>query len=470
MKKLVGVVEVHILAIGLNYRTAPVEIRERFAFKEETKRQAIDKLRAERSIQECVIVGTCNRTEIYAVVDQLHTGRHYIRKFLSEWFSIERDQFVDYLYIKENDDAVEHLFRVICGLDSMVLGETQILGQVRDAFLLSQEQKATGTVFNHLFKQAITLARKAHSETDIGKNAVSVSYAAVELGKKIFDHFNKKTVVILGAGKMGELTGKHLRSNGAQKVIVVNRTLERARTVAAQFEGAAFTFDQIDQALVQADIVISSTGADGYVVKKETIEAINKRRGHRPLFMIDIAVPRDLDPAINELENVFLYDIDDLEGIVQANLEERAREAEKIGAMIDEEIVAFNGWVNTLGVVPLITALREKSMRFHEEAIRKVENKLPHLTEKELRIIRKYSRVLVNQMLHDPLIRMKEMAAQGDEALDLFTKIFALEDEIAELERKKMEEQERKERKKAKEESNELRLPTFYVSEAAVRS
>jgi len=459
----------HILVIGLNYKTAPVEIRERFAFKEEDMKRAVGALRSAKSVQECVIIGTCNRTEIYAVVDQLHTGRHYIKAFLSAWFDIDKTQFTDYLYIKENDDAIGHLFRVVCGLDSMVLGETQILGQVRNSFILSQETKATGTIFNNLFKQAITVAKRAHSETDIGKNAVSVSYAAVELGKKIFGYFDKKTVVILGAGKMGELTGKHLQSNGVHKVIVVNRSLERAQNLADQFNGEARTFDQLSQALIAADIVISSTGAEGHVVTKKDIQAISRKRNHRPLFMIDIAVPRDLDPEINELENVFLYDIDDLQGIVDANLQERAREAEKIGVMIDEEIAAFKAWLNTLGVVPVITALREKSLRIQEEAIRNIENKLPHLPEKDLRIIRKYSKTIVNQMLHDPLIRMKEMAADsnGDEGLDLFIKIFALEEELANQERIK---EERKKQEKPQLDSTEFRLPTLRVSEATVRS
>lgn len=454
----------NILVIGLNYKTAPVEIRERFAFKEEEKQQAVKTLRTSKSIQECVIVGTCNRTEVYAVVDQPHTGRHYVKSFLSDWFGIEKEQFIDYLYIKEDDEALRHLFRVVCGLDSMVLGETQILGQVRNAFLQSQECKATGTVFNNLFKQAITLAKRAHSETDIGKNAVSVSYAAVELGKKIFGYFEKKTVVILGAGKMGELTGKHLHSNGVNEVIVVNRTYERAKDLADKFNGTAATFHELSSALIKADIVISSTGAEGYVVTKKDIQEISKKRNHRPLFMIDIAVPRDLDPAINDLDNVFLYDIDDLEGIVEANLQERAREAEKIGFMIGEEMASFKSWLNTLGVVPLITALREKSLKIQDEAVRNIENKLPHLTEKELRIIRKYSKTIVNQMLHDPLVRMKEMAAQsnGDEANELFVKIFALEEELAELNRIQQQRSEK--------EANEFRLQTLTVSEAAARS
>jgi glutamyl-tRNA reductase len=453
----------HILVIGLNYKTAPVEVRERFAFREEDKEKAILQLRAANSIQECVIVGTCNRTEIYAVVDQLHTGRHYVKAFLSEWFDMEKESFVDYLYIRENDEAVRHLFRVICGLDSMVLGETQILGQIRTAFTLSQELKVTGTIFNTLFKQAITLAKRAHSETDIGKNAVSVSYAAIELGKKIFGYFNDKTVVILGAGKMGELTGKHLKANGVNNVIVLNRTYQRAKSLAEQFDGVAYTMEDLPVALAKADIIISSTGADGYVVTKRDIQAISRKRNHRPLFMIDIAVPRDLDPQINQLDNVFLYDIDDLEGIVQANLQERAREAEKIGIMVGEELALFKSWLNTLGVVPIITALRGKSQQIQEEAVRHIENKLPGLTENELRIIRKYSKTIVNQMLHDPLVRMKEMAAQsnGEEALELFVKIFALEKEIAEQSGSKQE---------AVSES-EWHLPTFkVVSDAPVRS
>jgi glutamyl-tRNA reductase len=445
----------HILVIGLNYKTAPVEIRERFAFRDEDKSEAILTLRRTKSIQECVIVGTCNRTEIYAIVDQLHTGRHYVKTFLSEWFQIDREEFIDYLYVKENDEAVSHLFRVVCGLDSMVLGETQILGQVRDAFIKSQELKTTGTVFNMLFKQAITIAKRAHSETEIGKNAVSVSYAAIELGKRIFGYFHKKTVLILGAGKMSELTAKHLHTNGVESVIVVNRTYEKAKVLAEKFNGLAYTMDELTNALIQSDIVISSTGSDGYVIAKENIQQVMKKRKSRPLFLIDIAVPRDLDPSIHELDNVYLYDIDDLEGIVEANLQERAKEAEKIGVMIGEELASFKSWLNTLGVVPVISALRQKAIAIQEEAVRNIENKLPDLTEQELRIIRKYSKTIVNQLLHDPLIRMKEMAADSNQSLDLFVKIFALEEELEKQQRIK--------------EENKYH-PAFTVSTIPVRS
>ncbi|GAB7388691.1 glutamyl-tRNA reductase [Bacillaceae bacterium] len=422
----------HILLIGLNYKTAPVEMREKVAFAPDSLPQALERLRNTKSVLECVILGTCNRTELYAVVDQLHTGRYFMKKFLVEWFGIDHRELEGHLYVKEDDQTVRHLFRVTCGLDSMVLGETQILGQVRDAFFLAQENKTTGTIFNTLFKQAITLAKKAHSETEIGQNAVSVSYAAIELGKKIFGSFAQKSVLVLGAGKMSELTAKHLHANGASRVVVVNRTLERAAELAAKFRGTACPMERLEEALTEADIVVSSTGAQDYVVTKAQIEQVMKRRRHRPLFMIDIAVPRDLDPAINELDNVYLYDIDDLEGIVEANLQERQKEAEKVHAMIDEELVAFQAWLNTLGVVPLISSLRDKALAVQAETMRSIENKLPHLSERERKILDKHTKSIVNQLLRDPILRIKEMAAEPEAELYLeaFKRIFALDETV----------------------------------------
>lgn len=421
----------YILMIGLNYKTASVGIRERFAFQEETKEKAIRTLKNTKSISEGVILGTCNRTEIYAVVDQLNTGRHYLKSFLSDWFGIDKHEFANFLYIKENNQAVEHLFRVACGLDSMVLGETQILGQVKNSFFQSQNLKSTGTIFNMLFKQAITLAKKVQSNTDIGKNAVSVSYAAIELGKKIFGDFRNKTVVIVGAGKMGELTAKYLQEHGVDTFVVVNRTYERAKSVADQFNGKAISIENLSEALIKADIVITSISTYSYVLTKQQIQAVSQKRS-LPLFMVDIAVPRNLDPGINDLDNVFLYDIDDLEGIVETNLEKRAQEAEKIKLMIEQELISFKSWISTLGVVPIMAALREKSLTIHQEAVRNIENKLPSLTERELKIIRKYSKSIVNQMLHDPLLGIKEMAANPSkkEVFDLIIQLFSLEEEI----------------------------------------
>jgi glutamyl-tRNA reductase len=424
----------HILVIGLNYKTAPVEIRERLTFNPSQLGDAMNTLKGKKSVLENVIVSTCNRTEIYAVVDQLHTGRYYIKEFLSEWFSIEQSEFSPYLFIYEHDGAMEHLFSVTCGLNSMVLGETQILGQVRTSFLLAQENATVGTVFNQLFKQAITLAKRAHSETDIGANAVSVSYAAVELAKKIFGSLNKKHVLILGAGKMGELAIQHLHANGASKVTVINRTFEKAKNLAERFEGEAKSLAELQCSLIDADILISSTGAKDFVITKEMMIQVEKLRKGKPLFMVDIAVPRDLDPALAELESVFLYDIDDLEGIVEANLQERKRAAAQIMMMIEEEIVDFKQWLNLLGVVPVISALREKALTIQAGTMESLERKLPHLSERDFKVLNKHTKSIINQMLKDPILQAKELAARKDsqQALDLFVKIFNIDELVKE--------------------------------------
>ncbi|MFD0871246.1 MULTISPECIES: glutamyl-tRNA reductase [Paenibacillus] len=419
----------HIIVVGLNYKTAPVEIREKFAFAKEELPEALGQLKKTKSILECVIVGTCNRTEIYAVVDRPYLCGHAIRGFIEDWFGIPRQEFNHHLYVKENEHAVQHLFKVASGLDSMIVGETQILGQVRDAFLLSQKEKVTGAVFNTLFKQAITLAKRAHSETGISDNPVSVSYAAVELGKRIFGSFANKSVLLIGAGKMSELTAKHLRANGANKVIVANRTYEKAVEFADKFAGTAVTFDDLIPSLAEADIVISSTGSSGLILNREQVDSILHLRKFRPLFMIDIAVPRDLDPGIGELSNVFLYDIDDLQSIVESNLAERQREAAKIEAMIAEEERVFEQWMNTMEVAPLINALQTKSNRIHEETMASLLKKLPDLSDREIKVIHKLTKSIVNQMLRDPIVRLKELAndKDGQEAINLFSQIFALE-------------------------------------------
>ena len=259
----------HTIVVGVNYRTAPVEIRERLSFVESELPQAMQALQEQKSILENVIVSTCNRTEIYAIVDQLHTGRYYIKQFLATWFKLPIESFSSYLFIYENDGAMEHLFRVTAGIDSMVLGETQILGQVRKSFLEAQERGTTGTVFNQLFKQSVTLAKRAHAETAIGENAVSVSYAAVELGKKIFGSLKQKHVVILGAGKMGELAIKNLHGSGAGKITVINRTFEKAQLLAEKFDGEAKSMQELQCALLEADILISSIGSADFVIDLE---------------------------------------------------------------------------------------------------------------------------------------------------------------------------------------------------------
>ncbi|HIW32172.1 MAG TPA: glutamyl-tRNA reductase [Candidatus Paenibacillus intestinavium] len=427
----------HIIVVGLNYRTAPVEVRERFALAEEQLTEALIKLKSTTSIMECVIVATCNRTEIYAIVDRAQICGHYVRLFMEQWFGLPREQFTNSLYMYEDHEAIEHLFKVTSGLDSMIIGETQILGQVKQAFLEAQQLKTTGTVFNMLFKQAVTLAKRAHSETRVGELAVSVSYAAVELGKQIFGNFANKRVMIFGAGETGELTAKHLHANGASQINVVNRTLEKAKQLAAQFDGIAYNFEQANEQMQHVDIMISSTAAKQFVLTAADVQAIMAKRRSKPLFMIDIAVPRDFDPSIATIDNVFLYDIDDLHGIVESNLAQREQEAAKINVMIQEEIALFDSWYKTLGVVPLIRGLQTKAAKVHEETMVSLSNKLPNLSEQELKVIRKLTKSMVNQMVQDPILRVKELAGtkKADEAMDLFVQLFDLKEQLVELEK-----------------------------------
>ncbi|SKA90937.1 glutamyl-tRNA reductase [Sporosarcina newyorkensis] len=448
----------HTVVVGVNHRTAPVEIREKLSFVEAELPQAMQTLQQQKSILENIIISTCNRTEIYAVVDQLHTGRYYIKRFLADWFSIPIEEFSSHLIIFEEDGAVEHLLRVAAGIDSMVLGETQILGQVRSSFLSAQEIGTTGTIFNELFKQALTTAKKAHSETAIGENAVSVSYAAVELGKKIFGSLKNKHIAILGAGKMGELAVKNLQGSGVGKITVINRTFSKAELLAAKFDGEAKSMQELQCLLLEADILISSTGSTDYVIDYELMEFVEKLRKGKPLFLVDIAVPRDLDPKIGDLANMFLYDIDDLQGIVEANLAERKRAADEIGIMIESEVVLFKEWLLTLGVVPMISALRKKASRIQSETMQSIENKMPDLTEREKKVLNKHTKSIINQLLKEPILQAKELSIdkKAEEKLALFEQIFGISDDVvAEKEQQAIQAKERLQ-KRANEKSNTI--------------
>ncbi|SDI58597.1 glutamyl-tRNA reductase [Natribacillus halophilus] len=424
----------HILVASIDYKNAPVDMREQFAFDDEELPEAIGVLRDMKSILECTIVSTCNRTEVYAVVDQLHTGRHFIQKFISRWFDVPKEAFMHVLNVRENDEAITHLMRVSTGLESMVLGETQILGQVKASFRTAQKLGATGTVFNQLFRQVLTFAKRAHRETQINDKPASVSYAAVELGRQMFGDFTGKHVLILGAGKMSKLTAQHLNANGSERITVMNRTYERAEELAEQVGGHTRSLEEMEKSLLEADILISSTGSDQYVLKKEQVGEIVKKRKGRPLFMVDIAVPRDLDPDLGQLEDVFLYDIDDLEGIVAANMGERRAAAAQIETMIAKEMDDFKDWLHELGVVPVISALRTKALSIQAETMKSIERKMPDLDNRERKVLRKHTKSIVNQMLKEPITRAKEMAGEENReaSLALFTEIFGLEDEVAE--------------------------------------
>lgn len=422
----------HILKIGLNYKTAPVEIREKLTFSEQMIDGAMICLNTQKSILENVIISTCNRTEIYAVVDQIHTGRYYVKQFLADWFEIEKESFTSYLDISENDEAIEGLLRLTAGLDSMILGETQILGQVRDAFLIAQRAQTTGTVFNELFKQAITFAKRAHKDTAIGEHAVSVSYAAIQLAKIEVGNLENRNIVILGAGKMGELAVRNLQSHGATNITVINRTYEKAEMLANRFQAKAAHLDRILKVLPEADILISSTGADQFVLTQADVEAVLEKRTDQKLILIDIAVPRDIDPKVSELENVILYDIDDFQNIVDDNLESRKEAAQVIEEMLESEIIIFKDWLKTLGVVPIISALRDKALSIQAETMKSIERKIPDLTTREKKVLNKHTKSIINQFMKEPIRQAKELASTDspEEALALFINIFGIKEEV----------------------------------------
>ena len=327
----------HIILVGLNHKTAPVEVRERLNFAGPSRDEALARLGDTPQLDEAVVVSTCNRTEIYAVAPQFHPAADALKGFLGErGEELGLSGVSEHLYTYNGQDAVRHLFTVVTGLDSMILGETQILGQVKDAYLAATDAGSVGKGLHALFSHALTVGKRAHTETGISQNAVSVPYAAVELARKVFSSLNGRKALILGAGEMADLTAKHLVQAGVSKVIVANRTLERAQTMAREYDGLAIRFEEMEPWLSQVDVVISSTGAPGLMLTRDQVQrALAGRRG-RPIFLFDIAVPRDIDPDCGRLDSVFLYDIDDLEAAVQANLRERRREAQRVERIIAE--------------------------------------------------------------------------------------------------------------------------------------
>ena len=422
----------HIVVVSVNHKTADVSLREKLTFSESSIQQALSALINQKSILEGVILSTCNRTEIYAVTDQVHTGRYYVKSFMSEWFDVDIETIKTVTDVKVGNEAIHHLFKVITGLDSIVLGETQILGQIRDSFLLAQSEGTTGTVFNKLFKDAITLAKRAHAETDISSKAVSVSYAAVELSKKILGKLENKKILIVGAGEMAELALQNLVGSGATDITVINRTAEKAKSLADQYGGRQVSLQELQCALIESDIVISSTSSQEFIITKPMMQDIMKLRKNKSLVLIDIAVPRDIDPEVNDIDLIFNYDVDDLKGLVDANLAERERAAQVIYTMIDKQVISFVDWINMLGVVPVITALREKALRIQATTMDSIDRKMPNLSERDRKVISKHMKSIINQILKDPISQAKEVSGSENRAeeLQFFQEIFNITNEV----------------------------------------
>lgn len=424
----------HIIKVGVNYRATPIEVREKLTFSEDKVEEAMIHLNNQKSVLENVIFSTCNRTEVYAVVEQIDTGRKAIKQFLRQWFQIDNDDYTTYFEVEENDAVIEHLLRVTTGLNSMVLGETQILGQVRDAFLTAQQIKTTGSIFNELFKRAVTFAKHTHRSTAIGERAVSVSYAAVELAKNRFGGLENKQVVIIGAGEMAELALRNMHSSGAKQITVVNRTLARAEKLADIFQVKAAPTEELGSVLQEADIVISSTASTSPILSREQLDPIYAKRKDKPLFLVDIAVPRDIDTNVSELDNTHLYDIDDLQAVIDGNFESRQEAATEIELLIKDEMADFKHWMTILGVVPVISALRENSITIQEKTLASIFRKIPDLTEREKEVLYKHTISIVNQLTSEPIKMLKELASkeQSTDAINMFIDVFGLDHELKE--------------------------------------
>ncbi len=404
----------HIAVVGLSHKTAPVEIREKLTFPAQEQGGALRQLISCENVAEGVILSTCNRTEIYAVVSDFSKGKDEVVNFLSGVCALDKSELLNYLYFKEQENAIRHLFKVSSSLDSMIVGEAQILGQVKEAYQSSFEVQGTSVVLNRLFREAISVGKKVRTETGIGENAVSISYAAVQLAKKVFEDLKGHTVLVIGAGEMSELTAQHLLANGVSAVLVANRTHERAVELAAKFNGKAIKFDDCQEFLKDADIVISSTGAPHYVIHSDVVSKAMRRRKNKPIFFIDIAVPRDIEPEVGEVYNVFLYDIDDLQSVVDVNLAEREKEANKAEKIIDKEVSKFLSWINSLEVVPTISALRREVEEIRMAEMEKVLARLKHLSSKDKNLIDALTNAIMNKVLHKPIVGLKESANKKD--------------------------------------------------------
>lgn len=410
----------HLTVIGLNHKTAPVELREKLSISEEQIPTALSELRAATPVSECLILSTCNRTEVYAYTPSRSDDESII-SWMGKFFRIAIEDFRPHLYFHAGHKAVEHLFRVSSGIDSMVIGEAQILGQVKDAYELARDCGVTGSVLNSLFQQAITVGKRARTESEIGRGAFSVGSVAVQIARSIFDDLKGRKVLVVGAGEMAELTIRHLVSSGVSDVAVANRTFERAEELAGRFCGRAVSFDDLPSALETADIVIASTGASEPVVTRALVaKAMHARRG-RPMFFIDIAVPRDVEPQVATLDNVFVYDIDDLQFAVEADAADRQAEVRKVEAIIAEEVGEFITRFKTLQAVPVITAIREKLEGIRAQEFDKLKSKLKHLSEEDLEAIEAATRSIVNKICHQPVIQAREYAVGEDAPAKLET-------------------------------------------------
>ena len=419
----------NLLLIGVNHKTAPVALREKMAGLIPDVGRAYQTLKAAPELLELLLYTTCNRVELLCVTEDPAGAEARVKAFFAGDPEVAGGALDETLYVRQDSEAVQHLFRVAASLDSMVVGEPQILGQVKEAYRQATQHQATGPILNRLLHKTFSVAKRVRRETGIGDQAVSVSYAAVALGRKIFGTLAEKVVLLLGAGEMAELALEHLKSQGVAKIVVANRTLERGLRLAERFRGEAVSLEELETQLLAADIVISSTGSDTYLLSRDRVKAVMRPRKQRPLFLIDIAVPRDLDPAINELDNVYLYNIDDLQEVVAQGWQHRAKEAAKAERLVAAETLKFLDWLDTLAVYPTIIALKEKAARISKGELKKTLAQLGPLSPQQRQALEVLAQAITSKLLHDPIIFLKRNHHRQKpfKELDLIRRLFHLD-------------------------------------------
>jgi len=404
-----------LVLIGVNHKTAPIALRERIAISREDLPETTRALADMPGVSECMIVSTCNRVEFLATVDSPDAD---LTAFLHSHFGIDPAELAPHIYDYRDHEAVRHLFRMAASLDSMVVGEPQILGQVKEAFAAARTAGTVAGQLEHLLQSAFAAAKKARSETGIGSNHVSIASVAVDMARKIFGSLQGRTVFLVGAGKMSELAARHLIQQGAGAILVTNRTYERARRMAEEFEGGVVPkvvpFESVYEAASEADIVISSTGAPHHIFRREHGQAFMQRRRNRPMFFIDIAVPRDVDPEMNKLDGIFVYDIDDLQQVAAAHMEARNREASDAETLIAGEVERFHQRQRTVNLAPAIVALQRKAEEIRQGELHRMQARLGTLTPEQIAAVEALTRGLVNKFLHPPMQAIKQAAREGD--------------------------------------------------------
>ena len=400
--------------VGLSHKTAPVEVREKLAIPESALPEALGALRRHDGVREGLILSTCNRVEVFARGESSNDLALSLPAFLADYHRLPLAGLHKYFYHYREREAIRHIFRVASSLDSMVVGEPQILGQVKSAYAAARAAGLASGLMDEVMARAFGVAKKIRSETGIAQMAVSISHAAVELARKIFGSLAGKTILLIGAGKMSELAARHLLRCGAASLLITNRRLERATELAAAFQGQAVPFEQLFDYVPRADIIISSTGASHFIVRKEDGARILARRRNRPMFFIDIAVPRDIDPELNKLDNIFLYDVDDLQNVIEANLVERRRAAERGEQILELEVDRFLARLKTLQVVPTIVSLQARLEEIRRQEVERLRLKLGPLSAEQEQALEALTRGIINKVLHDPMTQLKSLAQEPD--------------------------------------------------------